>query len=333
MQLVSESFNPWRLHQNRRIIEHMIASERVDIVHAYAPGAAWSARAATAQMAAWLVTSIPDAPALKRGLRGFYQSGLAKGDRVIAPSIYAAGMMIQRYRIEPDRMTVIPRSVDTALFNPAAMTRERITAVRDAWRVGPGERIVLVPGRVAPWNGQHLIPDVARRLTQGGLRGATFVIAGEDRSQASYARSIRQRAADLGVETLIRMTGHCPDMPAAMAAADVVAVPAIEPPILGRLVAEAQAMGKPVVTSAVGTLPENVVVPPRISADLRTGWVVKPNDVGELTHALSFPLALDYTSYQALSARARQFAEYMFSPQSVARATRSVYTSLLSRDR
>ena len=33
------------------------------------------------------------------------------------------------------------------------------------------------------------------------------------------------------------------------------------------------------------------------------------------------------------SARARQFAEYMFSPGSVAEATWSVYTSLLARDR
>jgi hypothetical protein len=33
-----------------------------------------------------------------------------------------------------------------------------------------------------------------------------------------------------------------------------------------------------------------------------------------------------------MSARARQFAEYMFSAQSVAVATRAVYTSLLARD-
>ncbi len=44
------------------------------------------------------------------------------------------------------------------------------------------------------------------------------------------------------------------------------------------------------------------------------------------------PLALDDKAYRAMSARARQFAEYMFSPQSVAVATRAVYTSLLARD-
>jgi hypothetical protein len=33
-----------------------------------------------------------------------------------------------------------------------------------------------------------------------------------------------------------------------------------------------------------------------------------------------------------MAARAREFAEYMFSPQSAAVATRAVYMSLLARD-
>ena len=48
--------------------------------------------------------------------------------------------------------------------------------------------------------------------------------------------------------------------------------------------------------------------------------------------AIGAVFALDDKAYRAMSARARQFAEYMFSPQSVAAATRAVYTSLLARD-
>jgi hypothetical protein len=42
-------------------------------------------------------------------------------------------------------------------------------------------------------------------------------------------------------------------------------------------------------------------------------------------------LALDADTYRGMCLRARQFAEYMFSPESVAAAMRSVYTSLLAR--
>jgi glycosyltransferase involved in cell wall biosynthesis len=69
-----------------------------------------------------------------------------------------------------------------------------------------------------------------------------------------------------------------------------------------------------------------------MSEALRTGWVVRPGHAGELAKAVRAALALDPTAHEALGARARQFAEFMFSPQSVAEAIRGVYTSLLARD-
>jgi len=75
-----------------------------------------------------------------------------------------------------------------------------------------------------------------------------------------------------------------------------------------------------------------VLAPPRMREDLRTGWVVRPGQPGELAGAVSAALAHNPTAAEALGARARQFAEFMFSPQSVAEAIRGVYTSLLSRD-
>jgi glycosyltransferase involved in cell wall biosynthesis len=121
-------------------------------------------------------------------------------------------------------------------------------------------------------------------------------------------------------------------MPAALAAADVVVVPALQPPISGRAVAEAQAVGRPVVTTSIGMLPENLLAPPRMREELRTGWVVRPGNVGEMANAVRAALALNTTAYEALGARARQFAEFVFSPSSVAEAIRGVYTSLLARD-
>jgi glycosyltransferase involved in cell wall biosynthesis len=65
--------------------------------------------------------------------------------------------------------------------------------------------------------------------------------------------------------------------------------------------------------------------------DVRTGWVVPAGDASEFARAIGLAFSLDEKAYRAMSARARQFAEYMFSPQSVATATRAVYTSLLTR--
>ena len=117
-------------------------------------------------------------------------------------------------------------------------------------------------------------------LVGGGDRNIAFVFAGEDRGQPRYARALRRRARMHGIDTLCRLVGHCADMPAALAAADVVVVPALEPPLSGRAVAEAQALGRPVVATTVGVLPENVLCPPRMRDELRTGWLVRPGNVG-----------------------------------------------------
>ena len=176
--------------------------------------------------------------------------------------------------------------------------------------------------------------DAARLLANGSEGNIIFVFAGDDRSEPRYVRALRRQTRMHGIDTLCRFIGQCPDMPAAFAAADVVAVPAIEPPLSGRIVAEAQASGRPVVTTMIGVLPEYVLAPPRMRDELRTGWLVAAGQHCRTSPAPSTnALTLDATSYEALGARARQFAEFAFSAESVAAAIRGVYTSLLVRDR
>jgi glycosyltransferase involved in cell wall biosynthesis len=329
--MVNASTNPLRLRRNARDLEHLIGHERIDIIHAYDAGAAWSARTATSQVACWLVTSLPDVP-IYSGMRGRYAGALAQGDRVIAPSNYSALPIVERFGLRTEQITIVPRVIDTATYDPTAVSTERADAQRERWRVAPDDRVIMVPGRVAPWNGQALLPEIARALVDSGTREFVFAVIGEDTTHAKYARDVLKRAQSMDVDDLIRMTGHCDDMPAAFAAADFVLVPAIEAPLLGRVVAQAQAMGRPVITSDIGMLAEHVVAPPRMPEDVRTGWVANPGDPAEFAQALGAALAMNAGAYRQMSARARQFAEYMFSPESVAEAMRSVYTSLLARD-
>ena len=329
--LVNDTANLFRLRGSARALEELIAGERVDIVHAQSAGGAWCANLAASQIAVWLVTTLPDVPPRSR-LKTFWSSSLARGDRVIAPSSFVATAMMERYRLPRERITIVPRGIDTATYDPAAVDSRRISALCTAWKIPDDARIVLAPGRVAPWNGQALLPAIARALVEAGLPNIVFVLAGESRSQQKYTQSILDQAKALGVQKMFRLIGHCRDMPAAFAAADVVAVPATQSPVLGRVVAQAQAMGRPVVTTDVGVLPEHLVTPPEMPEDVRTGWVVKPSDPADFAQALVAALSLDTTAYRAMCARSRQFAEYMFSPRSVAAATRAVYTSLLARD-
>jgi glycosyltransferase involved in cell wall biosynthesis len=330
--LINDTMNPLRLRRNATVLEKLISAERIDIIHAHGAAAAWSALSATAHLPVWLVTTIPDAPRASGALRSFFSGALTRGDRIIANSSFAAGRAIERFRIPPERVTVVPRSVDTRLFDPAGIDMRRLAAFGTAARVHRNQRVILIPGRITAANGQHVLVEAAAILADRGLRGCVYVLAGDDQSDRTYARAVTARINKLGLEPIFRMAALFRDMPAALAASYLVVRPALESPVTGRAVAEAQAMARPVITSQIGILPEHVLAPPRMPDELRTGWLVPPGDPVELARALGAAMSLDNNAYQALAARARQFAQFMFSPESVVSATRAIYTALLARD-
>jgi glycosyltransferase involved in cell wall biosynthesis len=84
-----------------------------------------------------------------------------------------------------------------------------------------------------------------------------------------------------------------------------------------------------VVASEIGSLPEKMLVPPRIADELRTGWLARPGDPAEFAAGIAAALTLDAAAYRSLAARAREYAQFGFSPSAVAAATLAVYTSLL----
>ena len=174
LALDHDSANPFKLRRNAARLEKFIARERVDIVHAYSAGAAWSALAATERLAVWLVTNLPETIPARRSLRALYQTSLARGDHVIVHSSFTAAPMIERFDIPRERVTVVPNPIDAQLFDPASMRPERVLALRKAWRIPEGDRIILVPGPISASAGQSVLADAARLIPPALLRNVSF---------------------------------------------------------------------------------------------------------------------------------------------------------------
>ena len=200
--------------------------------------------------------------------------------------------------------------------------------LRRGWKIGRGQRMILVPGRIDPAKGQLILVEAARILTNGGLRGVVFVLAGDNRPHFDYAKKIAEQAEAHGVAHLIRQVGICSDMAGAYLATDFVAVPQIEPPAFPLAAAEAMAMGRPVIATNVGAIPEFVQAPPLVLESARTGWLAEPDDAVSFARAIAAALATEAASYNAIGTRARRLANQYFMPARTAASAVDLYAGL-----
>ena len=111
-------------------------------------------------------------------------------------------------------------------------------------------------------------------------------------------------------------------MPAAYMLADAVVSASRDPEGFGRVIAEAQAMGRPVVATDHGGARETVV--PGV-----TGWLVQPRDPAALAAAIREVLSLTADDRQRLARRAIANIAAGFTRELMCARTIAVYQELL----
>ncbi len=323
--------NPLAMALNVGKLARLCRDEGVELVHARSRAPAWVALAATRRLGLPFVTTYHGSYASRSTVKALYNSVMARGDVVIANSGYTAELILARHGFARDRIRIVNRGTDFSAFAPAAVTPERIHALRKAWGVEPHQRIVLLPGRLTGWKGQRVLIEAARLLRDGGDGDTAFILAGDPQGRDGYVKELDQQIAAANLKDRVKRVGHCADMPAALLCAAVVTVPSTEPEAFGRVAVEAQAMGAPVIVSDLGAVPETVLAPPQTLPSERTGWRVPAGDAAALAAALGEALALRPSARDALARRARLHVERHFSLETMVAQTLDVYCALLER--
>ena len=323
------SKNPLAMIFNARRLARILFRERVDLVHARSRAPAWVALGACRIAERPFVTTYHGAYSGGSSLKLRYNSVMARGDAVIANSNYTAALIERLYPEARERLAVIPRGTDLRAFSPGRVDRSRVAKLRQAWGVAPNERIVLTAARLTGWKGQRVLIEAAARLREQGFEDIRYILAGDAQGRDGYVKELDALIARHNLKGVVSRVGHCADMPAALLAAEVVAVPSTEPEAFGRSAVEAQAMGALVVVTDIGAVPETVLSPPEVAADERTGWRVPPNDPQALAEALQTALNLGASARDDIARRARVHVEKHFSLQQMKDRTLQVYLSLL----
>lgn len=309
--------NPHTIWRNAERLAALIQSEGIALVHARSRAPAWSAWLACRRTNTPFVTTYHGTYSEDLPFKRQYNSVMARGEIVIAASHFIADLIQRQHGLSEDRIRVIPRGVDPAIFDPAAVVPDRLVRLAAKWRIPDGAPTVTLPGRLTSWKGQSVLLDAIARLSR---KDVCCVLVGSDQGRSAYTTRLMNEATALGIGDRVRLVGHCDDMPAAMMLSDVVVHASTKPEAFGRVVIEAQAMARPVVAADLGGPVETV-------QHGVTGWRVPPNDPSALAGWLDYVLTLEVEERQALGARARASVPTVRGMQD---ATLDVYEAVLA---
>ena len=311
--------NPFVMYGNIKRLGDIIRRHNVDIVHARSRAPAWSAWAAAARADKPFVTTFHNVYGMQPVFKRAYNSVMARGARVIAISNFVGAHAAKVYGVPPSRLRMIPRGVDIRRFDPSTVDGDRVTALRRQWHVPDGVPIIMLPGRLARWKGQLVLVEALAKLGRQDIYCA--IVGGGSRH---FRREIEDMAAHNGIGPIVHAVDNCRDMPAALMLADVVVAPSTRPEGFGRVIAEAQAMGRPVIAADHGGARETIVPD-------KTGFLVPPGDAGALARAIEVALALKDEEKAALAARSIAHIRARFTTAMMTEATLAVYGELMQK--
>ena len=208
--------------------------------------------------------------------------------------------------------------VDLAEFSPEgnALDLDSLSGLTPA---PTGTSRVGLLATMAWWKGHRLFLDALAKLPDDlNMRG--YIIGGalyQTGSQQETIESLRAYAQRIGIADRVGFTGFVSEPAAAMRALDIVVHASTEPEPFGRVIVEAMACGRPVISSGVGGAGEILMM-----GDFALAF--KLNDAASLSNAIA-RLASDAKLRALLGRNGLNTARERFGRERLARELPPVY--------
>jgi glycosyltransferase involved in cell wall biosynthesis len=196
---------------------------------------------------------------------------------------------------------VVYDGVDETWLRAARPARD----VRAELGIPNGSPCLGILGNIQEWKGQHVLVEAMATVAREHPKTRCLIVGGVHRAGERYAAELRARCEALGLEDSVRFVGFRDDVPDVINALDVVVHASVRPEPFGRVILEGMLMGKPVVATDAGGVPELI-------EHGRTGFLVPPGDVAAMAACLAGVVA-GRDDAAAVGERARTWARERFS--------------------
>lgn len=319
LSLASKS--PLDLWRNKKKLISLCRDEHVTLLHARSRGPAWSAFWAVKELKIPWVTTFHGIYNFSNEGKKYYNSVMVRGNRAIAISEFVREHLSLFYRkwVHPSQIPVIYRGVDLDTFDPKKILPEDIQLLKKEWGIPQGSAVLLMPARFSRWKGHREVLKACEIIRNQNF---ILVLVGSSTDREGYCQELESLAKNLGIGEKVRFAAYTGTIARAYAASDLVIHASTDPEAFGRVVAEAQAMGKWTIVSHLGA-------PQEIILHQKTGEVVNPKDSQALAKSLLRGLSLDVDQRMRVEDVARRRIRERFSLEKMQQQTLEVYAELL----
>lgn len=214
--------------------------------------------------------------------------------------------------IKREKIHMVHNAVSLDRFNPSRIDRK---AVRRELGVSEKDSLVGTVGKLHKGKGVYeLLGAVAAIAKENAAVRLVFAGDGEEREK------LEEEAERLGIRDMVIFTGLVKDVERIYAAMDIFVLPSNCSEAFGMVIIEAMAMGKPVIGTIVGGIPELIT-------DGKNGIIVPPGDKKALAAAIREYLR-DSDLSSRMAAAGRQAAESDFSDEGLGKRFEEVLETL-----
>lgn len=244
IQLDVKSKNPLTFFSRAAALRKVLVAERPDVVCVHSRVPAWLFVWANRKLAIKWISFAHGANSVSR-----YSKVMTYGDLTVTPSRYIADYLKAHYDLAEEKIRVIPRAIDRERFDVDKLDEDFISAKRIEWKVD-GKFVVMALGRITQLKGY----DVLIREISKTPDNFKLVIVGEAEAlRKDVEEDLHKLVAELKIEDRVVFAGNQQKVAECLSIADVVVSSNVrKPEAFGRSMAEALAMGKPVIAKAFG---------------------------------------------------------------------------------
>ena len=232
-------------------------------------------------------------------------------DKIVAVSEDVKEDIIRYDSIDPSKIEVIPNGIDVERFNPEKNT----TDIRKEFSLEEDDIVIGFIGRIVPAKGLEYLLNALPYLKEE-FKSIKLLIVGE----GSLVEELKERAKKNNIFDNILFIGRRRDIPEILASINIFVMPSIAEGLPNALL-EAMAMGKPIVTTEVGGIPE-------IVKNGFNGLLVPPRDTLSLSKAIKELISNDRLAAK-LGQAARDLVHDNLSIKAIAQKWQSLYLSIL----